>query len=59
MQAAAALGAARRTAAARLDRAVAKELPPLRLDKARFHAEVVALDGARLGTGGHAMRCGS
>ena len=47
-----ALGAARRTAAARLDRAVAKELPPLRLDKARFHAEVVAVGGGRLGAGG-------
>ncbi len=41
-----ALGAARRTAATRLDRAVAKELPPLRLDKARFHADIVALDEA-------------
>jgi len=30
------LGAARRTAAARLDKAVNEELPPLRLDKARF-----------------------
>jgi DNA repair protein RecN (Recombination protein N) len=44
VQRAAALGEARRTAAAKLDRAVAKELPPLRLEKARFHAEVVALD---------------
>ena len=50
--AAVALAAARRTAAGRLDRAVAKELPPLRLDKARFHAEVVALEEARLGAGG-------
>jgi DNA repair protein RecN (Recombination protein N) len=33
----------RRAAALRLDRAVAKELPPLRLDKARFHAEVTVL----------------
>lgn len=38
--AAEALSAARRNAAGRLERAVAKELPPLRLDKARFHAEV-------------------
>jgi DNA repair protein RecN (Recombination protein N) len=43
-QAAAALGASRRTAASRLDRAVARELPPLRLDKARFRAEVAALE---------------
>jgi DNA repair protein RecN (Recombination protein N) len=46
------LGAARRSAAARLDRAVAKELPPLRLDKARFRAEVAALDEADWGPGG-------
>jgi DNA repair protein RecN (Recombination protein N) len=38
--AAAALTEARGAAASRLDRAVAKELPPLRLDKARFVAEV-------------------
>jgi DNA repair protein RecN (Recombination protein N) len=42
VKSAGALGEARRAAATRLDRAVAKELPPLRLDKARFHAEVVA-----------------
>jgi DNA repair protein RecN (Recombination protein N) len=41
--AAAALTASRRAAAQRLERAVAKELPALRLDKARFHAEVVEL----------------
>jgi len=41
--AASALTAARRAAAVRLDRAVARELPPLRLDKARFHAEVAGL----------------
>ena len=52
VQSAAALGAARRTAAARLDRAVAKELPPLRLDKARFHAEVAALTEADWGPAG-------
>jgi DNA repair protein RecN (Recombination protein N) len=51
-ESAAALGAARRTAAARLDRAVAKELPPLRLDKARFHADVAALEEADWGPGG-------
>jgi DNA repair protein RecN (Recombination protein N) len=44
LHAGAALGAARRTAAARLDRAVAKELPPLRLARTRFRAEVFALD---------------
>jgi DNA repair protein RecN (Recombination protein N) len=41
--AAAALGAARRSAATRLDRAVARELPPLRLDKARFKVDVAGL----------------
>jgi DNA repair protein RecN (Recombination protein N) len=49
---AAALGEARRAAATRLDRAVAKELPPLRLDKARFRAEVVALQQADWGANG-------
>ncbi|HEX4172335.1 MAG TPA: DNA repair protein RecN [Acetobacteraceae bacterium] len=52
MQAAAALSAARRTAADRLDRAVGKELPPLRLDKARFRAEVAMLDEADWGPAG-------
>ena len=47
-----ALGAARRAAAARLDRAVARELPPLRLAKARFRAEVVALAEADWGSSG-------
>ena len=37
---------------ARLDRAVAKELPPLRLDKARFRAEVVALEERDWGPAG-------
>ncbi|MGD0104942.1 MAG: AAA family ATPase, partial [Rhodopila sp.] len=41
--AASALSAARNAAAARLQKAVAKELPPLRLDKARFFAEVGVL----------------
>jgi DNA repair protein RecN (Recombination protein N) len=49
---AAALGAARRAAATRLDRAVTRELPPLRLDKARFHAEVAALEEGVWGPGG-------
>jgi DNA repair protein RecN (Recombination protein N) len=43
IDAATSLTASRRAAALRLDRAVAKELPPLRLDKARFHAQVVGL----------------
>ncbi len=50
--AAEALSAARRGASGRLDRAVAKELPPLRLDKARFHAEVAAREEAEWGEGG-------
>jgi DNA repair protein RecN (Recombination protein N) len=41
--AATALTAARHAAALRLDRAVGKELLPLRLDKARFHTEVTGL----------------
>lgn len=52
VEAAAALGAARRSAATRLDRAVARELPPLRLDKARFHVDVVALQEADWGAAG-------
>lgn len=51
-ESAAALGATRRAAATRLDRAVARELPPLRLAKARFRAEVVALDEADWGPAG-------
>ena len=51
-QAAASLGAARRSAASRLDRAVTKELPPLRLEKARFHADVVALEEPDWGASG-------
>ena len=49
---AAALGAARRSAAARLDRAVAKELPPLRLDKARFQVDVAGLEERDWGPSG-------
>ena len=41
--AATALSAARRSAAGKLERAVSKELPPLRLDKARFSVETVQL----------------
>jgi DNA repair protein RecN (Recombination protein N) len=50
--AATALTEARRAAAHRLDRAVAKELPPLRLDKARFHTEVGTLAEADWGEHG-------
>ena len=50
--AAKALSAGRRAAAGRLDRAVARELPPLRLEKARFHADVAALAEAEWGAGG-------
>jgi DNA repair protein RecN (Recombination protein N) len=39
-----ALSAARREAAGRLERALAKELPPLKLDRARFFVEVAARD---------------
>jgi DNA repair protein RecN (Recombination protein N) len=52
LAAASALSDARREAAARLERAVARELPPLRLDKARFHAEVAALPESGWGAGG-------
>jgi len=55
--AAAALTAARRIAAKRLQTAVTDELPPLRLDKARFVVEIQALDEARWGaTGADAVR---
>lgn len=40
----AALSAARREAARKLDRAIAKQLPPLKLDKTRFVTEVMPLD---------------
>ncbi|MDR3536723.1 MAG: DNA repair protein RecN [Acetobacteraceae bacterium] len=48
----AALTAARRAAATRLEKAIARELPPLRLDKAHFHAEVSALPESGWGAGG-------
>ena len=50
--AAEALSAARRDASVRLDSAVAKELPPLRLDKARFHADVALVAEADWGPTG-------
>ena len=43
------LSAARRAAAARLDRAVARELPPLKLERARFVTEITPLDEATWG----------
>jgi DNA repair protein RecN (Recombination protein N) len=50
--AASALTAARQVAAKRLQTAVTGELPPLRLDKARFTVEVEALEEARWGAAG-------
>ncbi|MDR3532746.1 MAG: DNA repair protein RecN [Rhodopila sp.] len=50
--AATALSAARATAAGKLQKAVGKELPPLRLDKARFFAEVGGMPEAAWGPGG-------
>jgi DNA repair protein RecN (Recombination protein N) len=50
--AAVALSAARASAAGKLQKAVGKELPPLRLDKARFFAEVTALPESGWGAGG-------
>ena len=52
MAAAKALSAARTAAASKLQKAVAKELPPLRLDKARFFAEVGAMAETGWGPGG-------
>jgi DNA repair protein RecN (Recombination protein N) len=46
------LSAARAAAAGKLEKAVAKELPPLRLDKARFFAEVASLPESGWGSGG-------
>ena len=51
-QAAAALTKARQMAAKRLEAAVTAELPPLRLDKARFTVEVRPLDEDRWGANG-------
>jgi DNA repair protein RecN (Recombination protein N) len=52
LQASAALSAARRAAAAQLERGVTRELPPLRLDRARFVVEVTALEDHRWGASG-------
>ena len=51
-QAAASLTQSRRSAAERLQRAVTAELPPLRLDKARFVVDLRALEEARWGANG-------
>ena len=50
--AAAALSAARAAAARRIEKAVGRELPPLRLDKARFVVALEALPEAEWGPGG-------
>lgn len=46
------LSAAREAAAGKLDKALAKELPPLKLDKARFRTRLEKLDEAEWGAGG-------
>ncbi len=45
--------AARRKAAEKLDKLVAKELPPLKLDKARFVTDIAKLDEADWGAAGY------
>ncbi len=52
VRAADALGKVRRTAATRLDKAVAKELPPLKLEAARFRTVIAAADEAGWGPAG-------
>jgi DNA repair protein RecN (Recombination protein N) len=47
-----ALSKSRLAAAARLDKAVAAELPPLKLDKARFQTRVAQVDEAQWGPNG-------
>ncbi len=47
-----ALGASRRDAAGRLADAIMQELPPLKLDRARFVAEVQPVEEAKWGPGG-------
>lgn len=51
-EAAQALSTARKSAARRLEKAIAAELPPLRLDKARFFVEVAEAPEAAWGPGG-------
>ena len=52
VQAAARLSSARTQAAGRLEKAVGKELPPLRLEKARFFASVTQLEDEAWGAAG-------
>ncbi|MBW6397958.1 DNA repair protein RecN [Roseomonas sp. HJA6] len=52
LAAAAALTEARREAASRLEKAVAKELPPLKLDRARLSIDIAAKDEAAWGPDG-------
>ncbi|MDE2515399.1 MAG: DNA repair protein RecN, partial [Rhodospirillales bacterium] len=52
LAAAAELSEARRAAAQRLERAIGRELPPLRLDKARFSVALTALGEDEWGPGG-------
>jgi DNA repair protein RecN (Recombination protein N) len=51
-QAAEALGARRRAAARKLDAAINAELPPLKLERARFQTQVEALPAEAWGAGG-------
>ncbi len=51
-QTAAVLSRARRTTAEKLDAAVARELKPLKLERARFTTEILALDEAEWGEAG-------
>jgi DNA repair protein RecN (Recombination protein N) len=46
------LSEARRAASGKLDRAIAKELPPLRLERARFVTDIAALPEAEWGANG-------
>ncbi len=46
------LSASRKEAAGKLDRAVARELPPLRLERARFVTDITPLDEAAWGASG-------
>jgi DNA repair protein RecN (Recombination protein N) len=52
VEACAALSAARREAAARLDKAVSRELPPLKLERAKFVTSVETLDETAWGPQG-------
>ncbi|MGC8469473.1 MAG: DNA repair protein RecN, partial [Acetobacteraceae bacterium] len=52
LRAAATLAEARAASARRLEKAVARELPPLRLDKARFQVALDPLEEAEWGPGG-------